>query len=847
MRFVTGHGAKDTHAAHLNDGRLNHHPNAGLDYNTITLQEIIDKAANPPQVDKADGQWIIPSSYCGHDGRAHEAQRTKGCFWALAVDIDEGSPAIQQVNDAVDTAMGADVYRVWWSTPSSTESMSKWRLLIPLAEPLPGDWYKGAQAALFDGLEHLQIYPDRTMERTGQVLYLSNRGELYEWGCRGTQYLQHGHPLFKRAQEHVNNLQFIREHASNAQREEGRRSYLAAFRRRYSIAYMLQASGYQQRGVSDHWKSPYASGYSTQDMGDGWRSLSWTDQQQGIGRPASTGNGCFGDQFDLYVHFHCKGDRVAAEGYAKQCLADEDDALFGTATIEHGQSLVYHGACTGCPLGPGAAERQQQERQAEAKAAHELLAQAEKAELDKWGGHWINQVPLNIKPSKLEWLAWHAPGGLGAAVRAKSTQTSRHSLVPALLGALTLFMHIGQGKYVSRLRQHVTPCALMLFQVGSSGSGKGDGTGTFYDLLSLITADHGIPSRRVKTFASGQSLTDYLMHHSANVTMVQNEGGADRKAGKGSTNFESLMAGVTDAYTSFVHGIEVTHTKSDEKEATAIAHPTVGALQSSTPNKLFASIDNADGESGWLGRFLFVPLVNTYTNKNAVDQVTWPEGLVTQLNNICSSMPPLPGTLHPDVWCGHNQCFHVIHFTDEAKLLYDQFLDECDEVGMDERRGEVEKAVYGRGAEAASRLATVAALAKDKRVDAECFQWASMLVRHSLDYVTSKMANVVEDAEGDTPSGRIRKSVKAYFTRVLIDTKFRASMGTSYRKGPDGDAQIGFNMLKRKIRDNTGAPSRLVDEELKAMIEDGEMIDVSGVIDLRRAHDPRIRWLKYHG
>lgn len=40
-------------------------------------------AADPPEVEKAAGAWLIPSEYHDHDARSHGAQRARGRFRAL--------------------------------------------------------------------------------------------------------------------------------------------------------------------------------------------------------------------------------------------------------------------------------------------------------------------------------------------------------------------------------------------------------------------------------------------------------------------------------------------------------------------------------------------------------------------------------------------------------------------------------------------------------------------------------------------------------------------------------------------------------------------------------------------
>jgi hypothetical protein len=184
--FVTGYGSMDTHAVILNDGRENPHVNAGKPYGVIPLQQIYTMVANPPTTAKELAQWVVPSSYNGHDGRSHEAQRDHGEFWMHALDIDKGNPSMEDVVTITKNIIG-DCCFVVYSTRSSTEGNRKWRVLIPIGALLLGKRYTDFQDALFDAFTHFGLTLDSTLRRTGQLVYLPNRGEWYEWCCHGTE------------------------------------------------------------------------------------------------------------------------------------------------------------------------------------------------------------------------------------------------------------------------------------------------------------------------------------------------------------------------------------------------------------------------------------------------------------------------------------------------------------------------------------------------------------------------------------------------------------------------------------------------------------------------------------
>ena len=849
---ATGFGGNDSHAQLLSDGRQNPHEDAGFPYRTITIDQLYAMLADPPSVAKEAAQWIIPSSYHEADARSHAVQRAQGSFHWLAADIDQGSPTLEKVVGIAASVLGEAAFVVY-SSRSATADNLKWRVLIPLAAPIEGELYTDYADAIFDAFEHFGLTLDRTLARTGQLVFLPNRGEHYEWHAQGAHLFEAlTHPqLSSRAMGY----NAVRRQIQQSHGETKTGPFISQFTASTSIDSMLRKHGFAQRGNSDHWRSPYSEsgGFPFQNRGDHWISLSHSDGAAGLGKETANGSR-YGDAFDLFVHFEVGGDVAAA-------ILQIRGEVYGAATA--GILINYTDPVSGeffdlvpdpnrlpgngYDLALIVIERhalhvaeQVKEREVEIKQAKALADAAVEAEQEKWGGDWTKEVPFAFKPSQLEWLAWNAPGAIGAAVRARSPKTARFTLVPLMVGATMAVSHLGQGKFVSQFRQHHTPSALMMFQVGDSGSGKGDGNSIFYDMIGLVDRSR-IKAYRTKTFASGQSLTDYLMHHNSDVMMIQQEGGADRKAGRGNGNFESLISGVTEAYTAFEHGIEITHTKSDEKASKAVAHPTVSALMSSTPKKLFSSIESADSESGWLGRNLFIALPLTNTNMEAAAEVTYTAQLKQVLNWLVETIPPLPGQAHPDVWQGGNmQAFHLIRYSDEAMILMDEMTRFCDSITNDIRRGSTETAIYARATEAVNRLATVAGLAKGGlTIDAECVTWSTMLVKQSLELVTRKMENMVDDDDNDTPSSRVRNYAQRCFKQAASDKKFLNSFAAGARKGSDGDIQLSFGKLKKKLKDNTKVSSRIIDEELKGMIEDSEIVIVQTL--------GLVKWLRYLG
>lgn len=447
----TGYGGRDTHAVTLNDGRKNPHSSAGQPYGTIDAQRIFSMVANPPSVPKDQGQWIIASTYNAYDARAHEAQRAHGQYHWMCIDIDKGDPSMADVSAIVGMALG-NVWHLIYSTRSSTPSDKKWRVLVPLAEPLSGAEYGAYQAALFDGLEHGGLLMDRTLERAGQLVYLPNKGEFYQYQADPAEALfsPRNHPMAARAQQYMELHAAAEAAVTGQERNEGDRSPLRAFREKHSIAEMLRLYGYEQQGGTDHWRSPYqdSSSYGTQDRGDHWISLSHSDAAAGIGRATPNGSR-YGDAFDLYVHFQCGGNVATAMQYAQQCLKEKDDALYGLATKEHGWEVWQGLERIGNQYGP---------------AGHRiaLAESAQRAEELK--------TPEPEEDHEIDWDIPWPPGICGEMAKHIYNASSRPVKQFAIASALYMLAGVAGQRY------NIEGGGLNLYfaMVGNSGTGKGE-------------------------------------------------------------------------------------------------------------------------------------------------------------------------------------------------------------------------------------------------------------------------------------------------------------------------------------------------------------------------------------
>ncbi len=306
---------------------------AGERYDTITFGEIVHRASAPTAHPKKHAPAIIPSSYCEYDARAHSAQREKGLFHLLCADIDKGSPSLDDVLAAVTSVLGASSL-VIYSTASSSEVNMKWRVIVHLGAPLPGSEYTATASAFFDLLEQHGIECDRSLDRTGQPVYLPNvppdRRDDALPGSPPLFYqfaINDGPPLDltatripqRRASVAAEEDERDREARAAAERRHADRaasvipgvaSLIETYNANNDLKEVLGRYGYRY-SRNDNWRSPLQQGtsFATKVYGNKWFSLSTSDGD--VGAAAKSG-GHFGDAFDLHVYYDHAGDTKAA-------------------------------------------------------------------------------------------------------------------------------------------------------------------------------------------------------------------------------------------------------------------------------------------------------------------------------------------------------------------------------------------------------------------------------------------------------------------------------------------------------------------------------------------------------
>ena len=328
VAFPTGWGQTDTHAITLSSGKPNQSPKAGTAYRTINFDDIARLAQKPQAVPKERAQWFLPSTYREFDARTHEVQGALGRFRLLVLDVDENDLDLEDIQQALEAVVGQAAYLIY-ATRSSTPGDRKWRALVYLDCELAGVHYVDTQNSFFELLEEMSqgvLIPDRRLAMPGQLVYLPNRGEIYEFVIKQDWpplSLAPDHPIVQRreatraARAEAEREAVERRAAKRTQRtaaaDEAKVLPADDFNEWHSVTDLLGKYGYTRAGGSEHWRSPYqkSGSYATMDCGDHWTSLSGSDADAGIGTATRSGYR-WGDAFDLFVHFEHDGRFDAA-------------------------------------------------------------------------------------------------------------------------------------------------------------------------------------------------------------------------------------------------------------------------------------------------------------------------------------------------------------------------------------------------------------------------------------------------------------------------------------------------------------------------------------------------------
>lgn len=154
------------------DGQYDTQISSGENYATLNMGDIW--AMRPANTVKSKAPAIIPSLYNEYDARDHAVQRQHGRFVALTGDIDKGNVPISRVIDLTRQIFGPDAAIFIYSTSSATADDKRWRIIVPLEQPVPFDRWNEAQVAFFRFMADNDVVMDAALARAAQPVYLPN-------------------------------------------------------------------------------------------------------------------------------------------------------------------------------------------------------------------------------------------------------------------------------------------------------------------------------------------------------------------------------------------------------------------------------------------------------------------------------------------------------------------------------------------------------------------------------------------------------------------------------------------------------------------------------------------------
>lgn len=281
-RFVTGYGEKYTHRKDNNTNRY-----AGQNYETVSLQDIINRMSNPQCVVKEEGQWIIPSSYSEFDARSAKAQEKHGRYWALVCDIDKSNPSIGKVIETTKAIFG-DVFFLVWATSKCHPQDQRWRVLIPCKLPMDYVAFKSCQITWYTAMYQNGIKCDHKLLDAQQYNYLPNRGEFYHHQIvEGELFDQNNWQHLPKARAY-GEIMLAERRKKEERRPRFKDDYdvFANVREAFDLHDVLDKAGYIQNPSNpDQFRSPtsQSNGYAVQTYDDGgWNSLHGSDRDAGF-------------------------------------------------------------------------------------------------------------------------------------------------------------------------------------------------------------------------------------------------------------------------------------------------------------------------------------------------------------------------------------------------------------------------------------------------------------------------------------------------------------------------------------------------------------------------------------
>lgn len=690
-------------------------------YATITLDGIEAMVAKPQEIDKAKAQWVIPSTLLT---RKHNEQRENGEFHALWADVDEPDGlTLEEIFSRAGSVIPGNFLA--YTSRSATLERQKSRLYIPLEPPVNGSDYVRLQRILNNKLEAVGITPDRATERAGQICYLPNHGEFYDFQKQTTQgafsadrwraELEEEKAIEEATKTRMEADKRLAVTKARQRMESGCKSPIDAFNAEFSIPMMLESFGYLKK--CDRWLSPNSSskaaGVSLSSDGRKWLSSHGSDS--GIGRAAA--NGTMGDAFDLFVYYQHNGNRDAAIKEAGEMFTTADGLTISKANQR--AYMAAKGATEIDSNGFFSSENEQETLEP---------TPVEEVELLKPPGlageicDYMNLVARRPCPELYPLAALHLMALVGR--HRKSIYTKKLNLMTLAI-APTASGKDKPQEIVKRMAKELK-CSNMI--LGSAGSFKdmiynlleGDGA-SLYIVDEVHSFLNSMKSKNAQSYETKMEAEILIM----NTTELYTFRGMEKRSlldrykleAKELENKLEDVAGNSEKNEKLTHALNKTKRRIDWLE-NGLDSPFFSLMGHSVPERLdsFVQVDNID--SGFLGRTLITNCPETRRElcRNPVDDETSSRAM----RNILARLETV------------KKSTTQVEADQAAQTELDRLIDWFDD---DEQRNHpIVGGIYARATEHLYRIASILAL-EEGTITVDHVRYANALVRKSIEHV----------------------------------------------------------------------------------------------------------------
>lgn len=315
----------------------------------------------------------------------------------------------------------------------------------------------------------------------------------------------------------------------------------------------------------------------------------------------------------------------------------------------------------------------------------------------------------------------------------------------------------------------------LIFAVGYSGSGKNAGNKVAQKIFQSSDLNKLLGPTEL---ASASGLLSYLAEKGQhNILCCIDETGM---LIEGLKQKNSHLSDIPRVLTKLFSAAGLSETKSyaRQKESIFIPWQHLSVYGSTTPETLWASLEESDTASGFLARILVFECLDESPLPKGNVETNPPKKLVKQLEEIAKiKTKPLKdlskwGLTTSAEDMGATPIPHVIDKTDEAKEIFEEFNRKFHELQNKHRKDSTVSSIYGRVAEHAHKLALVHAVSKHganivkNKVDVDSVEWAIMVAEACANKTIERIQDSISANKWHAYEQKVIKHIKAKATKA---------------------------------------------------------------------------------